>query len=204
MAADPRVGERVYADIKQAILDGELRLRQRLDIEALAKRTRASATPVRQALAILTAERLVRIDGARGYQVAFWSERELAELYEWRWRLAALAAASCAPQAMALSPAERRNHREAYAALMRRLAANANAEVRRASEQADERLHAALRAEDEALDNVRDEIAEVSRAMRSGGRALQLSLRRYFRRRIAKSGQIRAKAHANALPNNGA
>src|SRR5690242_19098778 len=94
MAVDPRTGERVYAEIKQAILAGELKPRQRLDIESLAQRLSASATPVRQALAILSAERLVTAHASRGYYVAFWSERELQTLYEWRGQFALMASES--------------------------------------------------------------------------------------------------------------
>lgn len=38
MGDDVRAGARAYRDIKQAILSGEFRLRQRLDIEELARR----------------------------------------------------------------------------------------------------------------------------------------------------------------------
>ena len=92
MALDLRPGERVYHDIKQAILSGEFALQQRLDIDRLASQFGVSATPVRYALAILAAERLVRVQASRTYHVVFWPERELRTLYEWRSRLALWAA----------------------------------------------------------------------------------------------------------------
>ena len=56
MALDPRPGERVYQEIKQAILSGEFVILRRLDIDKLASQFGVSATPVRYALAILAAE----------------------------------------------------------------------------------------------------------------------------------------------------
>lgn len=204
MAGDERVGERIYREIKNAILNGDLRLRQRLDIDDLARRFRASATPVRQALAILAVQRLVSIEEARGYYVAFWSERELRDLYEWRWRLAALAGASYAPEPLALTPAQRRDHTQAYQALMQHLQKAALTELRHAAELADERLHAALRAEAEVLGDAQAEATNLIGALQVGGRPLQLAIKRYFKRRIDGSAAIRAKAYANALPRNGA
>lgn len=202
MAGDERVGERVYRQIKNAILTGELRLRQRLDIDELAQRFRASATPVRQALAILTGQRLVSMQEARGYYVSFWSERELRDLYEWRWRLAALAAVAYKPVPIGLAAAQRRAHVDGYSVLMAHLAASANPEVRIAADLADERLHAALRAEPDALADAEAELVELERALGASGRALQLALKRYFKRRIVNCSAIRAKAHAHALPRN--
>jgi DNA-binding GntR family transcriptional regulator len=49
MATEPRPGERVYQEIKQAILSGEFALQQRLDIDSLAERFGVSATPVARA-----------------------------------------------------------------------------------------------------------------------------------------------------------
>lgn len=203
MAADERTSERVLREIKQAIVTGELRLRQRLDVETLARRFRVSATPVRQALAVLTAQRLVTIKEARGHYVAFWSERELKDLYEWRWRLAVLAVAAYVPAPLALAPARRRRHVEAYAAIMQHINVSANAEVRHAAALADERLSAALRAEEEALGGVNAEIADLIRALKPGGRDLQLALKRYFKRRMSNCQAIRARAHAQAMPRNG-
>lgn len=203
MAADERTSERVLREIRQAILAGDLRLRQRLDVETLARRFRASATPVRQALAVLTAQRLVTIKEARGHYVAFWSETELKDLYEWRWRLAAFAVTTYIPAPLALTQAQRRRYLEAYAAIMSHINANANIEVGHAAALADERLSAALRAEEEALGGVSAEIANLIRALKPGGRDLQLALRRYFKRRVSSCQVIRARAHAQAMPRNG-
>ncbi|MBL8552250.1 MAG: GntR family transcriptional regulator [Hyphomonadaceae bacterium] len=203
-AADPRAGERVYREIKQAIIAGDLRLRQRLDIDTLAERWRVSATPVRQALAVLTAERLVSVESTRGYYVAFWSERELKELYEWRGTLARVAAETYAPEPIALTAAQRRAHTTAYALLMQHLEGNASRELRLAARSADERLHAALAAEAEALNDAAEDLLELADALgHANKRTLQARLKRYFRRRVQEAAAIRARASVKALPRNG-
>ncbi len=204
MAGDPRVGERVYVAIKKAILSGELRVRQRLDIDALARRFGASATPVRQGLAILTVERLVRVGAARSYHVAFWSDRELKDLYAWRLDLARLAAAEVDFAGLTVPVGTRRAYPETYAAFIERLETNANLELRRAARAADERLHAALRVESEVLDNAPRELGSLLAALvQKDRRALQSGLRKYFHRRVAQSATIRARVHAYAIPPNG-
>lgn len=202
MAAEPRPGERVYQEIKQAILSGEFALQQRLDIDRLAEQFGVSATPVRQALAILSAERLARTHASRTYHVAFWSERELRELYEWRHQLAKWAAETYQPTASPPTPVQRRDYVASYLALMQTLDANANTELRRAARAADDRLHAALRAELEALGDGAADIARIGMSLTSGGAALTAALRKHFKRRIAHCALIRSAAHAKAMPHN--
>jgi hypothetical protein len=202
MAAEPRPGERVYQEIKQAILSGDLRQRERLDIDELAARYRVSATPVRHALAVLGAERLVTVHPSRGYHVSFWTEAELSALYEWRWQLAKLALKSFKPQKPARNGAG--PYADAVVAILKRLGAGANVEIRRASEGADERLRAAYRVEPDALANTDRELAALAEAMDAGDakRILQ-RLKAFFSRRIAECGAIRARAGVTALPRNG-
>jgi DNA-binding transcriptional regulator YhcF (GntR family) len=204
MAVDASAGERAYRELKGAILSGELKLRQRLDIDALAEKLRVSATPVRQALAILTSERFVTLRAPRGYYVTFWTERELGELYGWRFQLARMALESFDPKGPAPLSSGKKSYIQCYEAFMERLEAGAGAELRRASRAADERLSAALRAEPEALDDVTGEIARLISSLRENQRrALATNLRRYFKRRINNVGAIRAHAHARAVPQNG-
>ncbi len=201
MAIDPRTGERVYAEIKRAILSGELRLRQRLDIDTLADRLYASATPVRQALAILSAERLVTANPARGYYVAFWSERELRALYEWRWQLARLAGEVFEGRGEAPATG---SALETYQSMMGALGRFANEEVRLAALNADERLRAAHLAEGEALAGIVEELRAFGAAIESGERRkISRVLKRYFRRRMEAAASIRARASIAALPRNG-
>lgn len=203
MAAEPRPGERVYHEIKQAILEGKLALQQRLDIDRLADRFGVSATPVRHALAILGAERLVRLHASRTYRVAFWSELELRELYEWRYQLARWAADTYRVSAPSALIRDASDHVGSYLGLMQQLDASANGELRRAARAADDRLHAALRVECAALGNSGADLAPIAAALASGGPALAAALRKHFRRRIAHSDRIRGAAHATAMPRNG-
>jgi DNA-binding FadR family transcriptional regulator len=202
MAHDPRPGERVYLEIKQAILSGELVILQRLDIDKLASHFGVSATPVRYALGILAAERLVKLNTSRVYEVAFWSERELRELYQWRQQLTKWSLQSYTPEATpAVSPD--RNYAGAYLTLMEHIDRGANTEARRAGRSADERLQQALRAEPEAIPGAADELTRIAAELNSGGAALSARLRRYFERRISHCALIRSTAHAKAMPKNG-
>lgn len=204
MGDDVRAGARAYRDIKQAILSGEFRLRQRLDIEELARRFRVSATPVRRALAILSAERLVSAGGARGYRVAFWSERELGELYQWRGQLAGLAAETHAARESGKDNWRGLPHEDGFAALMDDLDSDAHGELKRAARAANERLRAAVRAEPAALTDADADLAVLAAAMRAGdAQLLRQEIEHYFSRRIDQAGAIRAAAHARAIPNNG-
>lgn len=202
MAPETRAGARAYQEIKRAILSGELRQRQRLDIDELAARWRVSATPVRHALAVLTAERLVTAHVSRGYRVAFWSEAELAALYEWRWQLAGLGLDSF--QGLPAETSAAATHADAVAGLIGALTACANEEVRRAALAADERLTAAYRVESEVLSHTGRELSALAETLSQGEvRRIQQRLKSFFRRRIVECAAIRARASVRALPRNG-
>lgn len=202
MAIDPRTGERVYATIKQWILTGDLKLRQRLDIDTLAERLGASATPVRHALAILSAERLVTAHASRGYYVTFWSERELKSLYEWRCQLALLAIDNF--DASNGDPRPKGSVLEIYQALMRRLERTGNDELKRAAQNADERLRAAHLAEAEEIADLVDELKRLGVSINTGERRrIARALKAYFKRRVDAVSAIRARASIAALPRNG-
>jgi hypothetical protein len=203
MALDLRPGERVYQEIKKAILSGHFAIHQRLDIDKLAAQLGVSATPVRYALAILASERLVRLNSSRTYQVAFWSERELRDLYLWRQQLIKWALESYAPAPLVQPIAPERDYTAAYLVVVRHLDVNANTEARRAARSADDRLQPALRFEKDALHDAAGDLARVAAALENGGAPLAASLRTYFRRRVAQSAQIRSAAHASAIPDNG-
>ncbi len=203
MARDQRANERVYNGLKASILSGELRLRQRLDIETLAGRLGVSATPVRQALAVLAAERLVSVHASRTYHVAFWSEAELRHLYEWRGALARIATETYAPSSFVQQTEQRRDYVSTYAQAMAHLQTGANPEVQRAAAASDERLQAALRAEAEIIPEATKELRTIIGLLRQGGAPLRTALRRFYRRRADASARIRALAHAAAAPRNG-
>lgn len=202
MALDPRPGERVYVEIKRAILSGELIILQRLDIDKLASQFGVSSTPVRYALGLLAAERLVKLNASRVYEVAFWSERELRELYQWRQQLTKWTLQSYAPEAAPVIEPQR-DYAGAYLALMEHIDRGAITEARRAGRSADERLQQALRVEPEALAGAVEDLTRIAGELNTGGAALSARLRRYFERRINHCGVIRSMVHAKAMPKNG-
>lgn len=203
MAGDTRAGARAYGGIKKQVLAGELRVRERLDVNALAKDLRVSATPVRQALTLLVAERLVGVDRNRGFFVRLWSEAELKALYEWRAILALAAAPSSQGRIDSARERAPSGYPEAIAFLFKRLAAHASNEVRLASVNADERLWAARAVETEVIADAAAELVDLEEVIASGElRPIQTRLRRYHRRRIDLAGAIRARAALRGLPKN--
>jgi DNA-binding GntR family transcriptional regulator len=78
---DVPASERAYRYIKDAILDGRLRSTT-LDIRKIGDRLRMSATPVREALARLHSERLVRFAPHQGYTLVRLSADRLENLYD--------------------------------------------------------------------------------------------------------------------------
>ncbi len=78
---DIPASERAYRYIKDAILGGQLRSTT-LDIRKIGDRLRMSATPVREALARLHSERLVRFAPHQGYTLVRLSADRLENLYD--------------------------------------------------------------------------------------------------------------------------
>jgi len=192
---------RVYEDVKNRILSGELRLRERLDIDDLARTYRVSGTPVRQALSCLAFERLIAPHPTRGFHVVLWSEKGLRCLYDWRGMLACLAAETSERIAPAKIPNGVVIYADAVASLLQRLNANSNVELARAAINADERLRAARMVEPDLMPECETELAALTKAMVDGTlEQLQTVLRAYHQRRAERAGEIRARALLRALP----
>jgi hypothetical protein len=192
---------RVYEDVKNRILSGEIRLRERLDVDHLARMYRVSGTPVRQALSHLAFERLIVPHPTRGFHVALWSERGLHDLYEWRGMLACMAAASFERAA----PAKILNGASVYAdritTVLQCLNKLVNCELGRAAINADERLRAARLVEPDLFPDCEGEAASIAAALATGTEdELQSSLRSYHLKRAERAGEIRARALLRALP----
>ena len=98
--------ERVYDDLRAAIIGGEYAPGERLRAEARAARFGTSRTPVREALMLLEGDGLVEIEPRRGAVVRSFDPADLVDLYEVRAlleaRAAGLAAARIAPADLAL------------------------------------------------------------------------------------------------------
>lgn len=200
MSAD-RVGSRVYDAIKAQILVGKLRLRERIDIEALARAHRVSATPVREALTHLAAERLVTASGAKGYFVTLWSERDLKSLYEWRAMLALTAFETSRVSTDLAASARILPYAEAVSAVLQGLEEKANEELKRVAINADERLHLARLVEEDIFGGALDELATLAHALSARTQRAKHLLRAFHRRRSERADLIRKRAAIAALPN---
>ncbi len=201
MAADPLAAERAHAWIKKALRDGRFRLGERLDALKLADELGVSATPIREALARLSFERLVRLEPKRGYFARLWSEEELRALYDWRGSVAQMALASGYGATAAAGAGA------GYAARVRAwlemLSVGANPELKFAAANADDRLERARDAEPRVLANTEIEFERLTGAVKLGPRPLASALRSYHTRRSRSAADIRAAAVLAAVGANG-
>lgn len=196
--------QRVYEEIKARVLDGRLAVRTRIDIEVLARELGVSSMPVRQALSLLTWERLVRPGKHSAYEVALWSETELAHLYEWRGALLALTIPIAASGPELKRVARTQVYTQAVREVMRLIETGANPELRRAAINADERLWAARQVETEILGDVESEFVTLVAALADRSRRMSTLMKAYTRRRVQHAGALRAHVVLKAVPNNGA
>jgi DNA-binding GntR family transcriptional regulator len=203
MAPEASAAQRAYSEIKRMILEGVLAARARLDMEDLARILGLSSMPVRLALNLLSAERLVRPGEHAAYEVALWSAPELAELYEWRGMLLNLALPSKAAGSELKRVSRTQPYAQAVASAMRLLEDHANANLKRAARNADERLHAARMVEAEVLADVEREFATLIDAIAERSRRTNALVKSYLRRRIQNAEALRARIALKALPDNG-
>jgi DNA-binding GntR family transcriptional regulator len=94
-------GEEAYLWLRDAIISGELQPDDSLSEAALAARLSTSRTPVREALARLSKEGLVRLAPGRGAQVTGISLTDVRDLFQLREALEVLAARLAATNAAA-------------------------------------------------------------------------------------------------------
>src|SRR5919204_1525079 len=92
------LADTVYTDLRRAILDRELDPGEPLTEHELCRRFRVSRTPIREALAKLERDHLVRVVPKKGAFVRALSHDEIRELYEIREALEALAVRLAAPR----------------------------------------------------------------------------------------------------------
>ena len=184
------VGERAYRAIKQRLFDGELAPGRRLDIVRLGDLSLVSTTPVREALHRLVAERLVENRTGEGFFVPRPSFSDLRRLYRWHGRLAA-EAISCdrrIPPVPAVS-----TYAERASALFDAIAhASADAEVRHALLNADERLRGLRRSEADVVPTAAALLAAVEAGLGMGDRTR-------VRRDLARRARLLGSAAADIL-----
>lgn len=83
-AAAPSLPERVYGELRKAILNGLFAPGQMLRQEEVAARMGVSRSPLREALPRLEAEGIVVLHPRRGYAVAELHPQEISEVFELR------------------------------------------------------------------------------------------------------------------------
>lgn len=88
-----------YHQIRRWIVEGRLRPGERLVEQRLAEELQLSRTPVREALRMLQSEGLVQFEPNRGARVRSLTVGDIADLYELRGRLEAMAAELAATRA---------------------------------------------------------------------------------------------------------
>lgn len=115
-----------YHQIRRWIVEGRLRPDERLVEQRLAEELQLSRTPVREALRMLQSEGLVALEPNRGARVRSLSVHEIADLYELRGRLEAMAAELAASRA---TPDQRSRLRDAATAFREAAAATSGADL---------------------------------------------------------------------------
>lgn len=101
-----RLVDEAVAALRQAILDGQFELGERLREEELARRLGISRTPLREAFRMLEEEGLIRVSQGRGVEVTRPTLDEASDLYDIREVLDGLAARRAAAQATPAQLAE--------------------------------------------------------------------------------------------------
>lgn len=191
--------ERVYAVLKQRLMNHEFHPGDRLDPAVLAEPLAASVTPVRDALHRLTGEDLVETRTSGGFHVPQLDEPALEDLYGWSGELVALAlrgwprgaeqAAGHPSASIEGTIAERTA--AVFLAVGRR---SRNGEHARAIDRLNARLHAVRMVEPHVLEAVDGELADLTEAMNRSERKLlgRLSAAYHRRRGRAAAAIVRA------------
>ena len=92
------LGEEVYRLLWERILDRRLRPGEKLSDLRLSHELGVSRTPVREALHRLVSDGIVRVEPNRGFFVASFSAADIAEIYDLRATLEAMALRAAAPK----------------------------------------------------------------------------------------------------------
>ena len=183
------VFDRVYGGLKQLLCRGAILPGTRIDPAGHAAQLAASITPVRDALHRLAGEDML-VTTSDGFQVPILSEPDLRDLYDWSYQLVLLALRTSRRTHAAFLPEPplHAHLAEITEALFAAIAAAApNRELHRAVAAANDRLHAARRAEALVLADLGEELADL---LDADLRRLRTLLGSYHRRRIAAVPEI--------------
>ncbi len=149
------LADTVYTALRQAILDREFDPGEPLTEHELSRRFRVSRTPVREALAKLERDRLVRVVPKKGAFVRTLSHDEIRDLYQVREALEALAVRLAGPR---LTREELDDFETRFRELKARGARAAYTEVRPLGEEF--HRHLLKRADNTALAQVLEQMRE--------------------------------------------
>ena len=83
--------QRAYLELRSAIITGKVQPGERLKVETLKEELQTGASPVREALSLLTSDQLVERLDQRGFRVAQTSSAQFNEILELRCKLEVLA-----------------------------------------------------------------------------------------------------------------
>lgn len=185
--------ERVYEALKERILDNRIRPGERIEPAAMAEELSSSVTPVREALNILTGERLLETRAGGGFHVPAIDQLSLSDLYRWNADVLALAIREW-PRGAVLA-AERARPGDAPDAARMLFAAlcalSPNAEHRACMEANSDRLQAARHAELGVVGDPAAELSAIGEAAEQGERALlQRRVAAYHRRRAQRAAVL--------------
>ena len=182
--------ERSYVALKQMLRVGAFVPGARLEANRLADDIGVSMTPVRDALHRLAGEGLVEAHSGDGFRVPRMSEGALRALYEWNSAIVSMALRStphdrviaAVRDTLAMAAGADRT-----AELFDRIASTApNEELCNAILAANDRLHAFRKLEDQVLEPIATELADMVGAEPSQPQ----SIRRYHLRRMRAASQL--------------
>ena len=192
MSAGPTF-ERVYDALKWKILEHEFLPGTRLDPAHLATELLSSATPIRDALHLLTGEGLVDARTSDGFHLPAVAEPDLKDLYQWNAQVLTLATRTMrrppgSAFQLSVTGSLARRTASVFAAIAR---LSANREHLRAVQNISDRLHAARTVEPIAIASGADDLKGLEAALGANDPAsLRREINAYHRRRVRASAEI--------------
>lgn len=200
MAPEAVTAERVYSDLKHAVLGGRFRPNSILIVVALAREYGISIAPVRDSMQRLVGERLLEPHPGGGFRMPEVTEEGLRHLYAWHGQLIRLALKSSRsgtpvsdfqPDFGSIDPDDSHGIAELTAGMFLHIAARSeNPEHVEAVRSAGERLHA-TRVHEVPIPNRLAELERIWSATACGhSRDAQEAVRTYHLRRLRRVSKL--------------
>lgn len=188
--------ERVYDALKERLTDGEFRPGDKLDAATLAGTLVSSVTPVRDALHLLSGERLVESHTGTGFSVPHVTDADLRDLYEWSGQILALAVKHS--QSPVIGSAAADDSVDASSLFEEMAASSRNVEHAAAIAAVNARLSLARSLEPSVLDGMKEELRSIREAFVTGDTTLHRLIASYHRRRIRAATDIARALYRDA------